>query len=358
MVKILHSADFHLDSAFSALSESRARQRRQESRELAARLVAFANENGVELLLLSGDLFDGQRVYAQTAEELAQALSHFRGEVIIAPGNHDPYTHHSPYAREKWPENVHIFTQDRLEKLEFPQYGCVVYGAAFTSAEAGELQLSSLADDEQTVLLVIHGEVGVPNSRYRTISTQTLVQSGVDYAALGHIHEYSGVQYAGKTTYAYPGCPEGRGFDELGEKGVLLGTVGKGAAALQFVPFARRRYEQIEVNVTDRDVLTAVSAALGGCAENICRVILRGETQERPDLRRLAQQLEGCAWGLELRDMTRRREDLWLHCGEDTLRGLFLDELRKEYDSADEARRSVIEQAVRFGLAAMDDREL
>ncbi len=358
MVKILHSADFHLDSAFSALSESRARQRRQECRELAARMVELANENGVELLLLCGDLFDGERLYAQTTEELAQALSRFRGEVIIAPGNHDPYTHHSPYAREKWPENVHIFTQDRLEKLEFPQYGCVVYGAAFTAAEAGELQLPSLADDERTVLLVLHGEVGVPNSRYRTISVESLARSGVDYAALGHIHEFSGVQHAGKTAYAYSGCPEGRGFDELGEKGVLLGSVGKGTAALQFIPFARRRYEQLEVDVTDSDMLTAVSTALEGCEENICRVILRGETQEQPDLRRLAQQLEGSAWELELRDMTRRREDLWLHCGEDTLRGLFLDELRKEYDSADEARRGVIEQAVRFGLAAMDGREL
>ena len=358
MVKILHSADFHLDSAFSALSESRARQRRQESRELVARLVDLANENGVELLLLCGDLFDGERVYAQTTEELIGALSRFRGEVVIAPGNHDPYTHHSPYAREKWPENVHIFTQERLEKLEFPRYECVVYGAAFTAAESGELQLPDLTDEEKTVLLVLHGEVGVPGSRYRTISTETLAQSGVDYAALGHIHEYSGVQHAGKTAYAYPGCPEGRGFDELGEKGVLLGTIGKGTVDLQFLPFACRSYEQIEVDVTDRDVVAAVSAALADHRENICRVILRGETDMPIDRRRLQQRLEGSAWELELWDKTRRREDLWQHCGEDTLRGLFLAELRKEYDSADEVNRSVIEQAVRFGLAAMDDREL
>ena len=41
MVKILHSADFHLDSAFTALSESRARQRRQECRQLVDRLVDY-----------------------------------------------------------------------------------------------------------------------------------------------------------------------------------------------------------------------------------------------------------------------------------------------------------------------------
>lgn len=358
MVKILHSADFHLDSAFTALSESRARQRRQESRELMARMVDYANGQGVELMLLCGDLFDGARVYAQTTEELMAALGRFHGEVVIAPGNHDPYTHHSPYAREKWPENVHIFTQNQLEKLEFPRYNCVVYGAAFTSAEAGELQLPDLSDDDRTVLLALHGEVGVPNSRYRTISVESLARSGADYAALGHIHQYGGVLQAGNTCYAYPGCPEGRGFDELGEKGFLLGEVGKGAAELRFIPFARRRYEQIELDVTDRDAYEAASAALAGCGEHICRVILRGETDADIDLRRLTRQLSGCAWELELRDHTRPKEDLWQHCGEDTLRGLFLAELRKEYDNADEARRRVIEQAARFGLAAMDNREL
>ena len=44
MVKILHAADFHLDSAFGVLSEERARQRRQECRQLVGRLVDYANE--------------------------------------------------------------------------------------------------------------------------------------------------------------------------------------------------------------------------------------------------------------------------------------------------------------------------
>ena len=39
MVRILHTADFHLDSAFGALGEEQARQRRQECRKLMDRLV-------------------------------------------------------------------------------------------------------------------------------------------------------------------------------------------------------------------------------------------------------------------------------------------------------------------------------
>ena len=37
MAKILHTADFHLDSAFTALPEEKARLRRQEARQLTDR---------------------------------------------------------------------------------------------------------------------------------------------------------------------------------------------------------------------------------------------------------------------------------------------------------------------------------
>ena len=44
--------------------------------------------------------------------------------------------------------------------------------------------------------------------------------------------------------------------------------------------------------------------------------------------------------------------------GEDTLRGLFLRDLKAQYDGAeDEQLRRRIAQAARFGLAAMEGRE-
>ena len=103
MAKILHTADLHLDSAFTALPEEKARLRRQEARQLTDRLVDYANDHGVELLLLAGDLFDSDQLYGQTAQELARSLARFRGHAVIAPGNHDFYAASSPYARLLWP---------------------------------------------------------------------------------------------------------------------------------------------------------------------------------------------------------------------------------------------------------------
>lgn len=69
-----------------------------ESRRTPERLVEWANDHGADLLLLSGDLFDSDSPYGDTAPLLAQALGCFRGQAVIAPGNHDPFTPDGPYA--------------------------------------------------------------------------------------------------------------------------------------------------------------------------------------------------------------------------------------------------------------------
>lgn len=75
-----------------------------------------------------------------------------------------------------------------------------------------------------------------------------------------------------------PGCPEGRGFDELGEKGFHSGTIDdSGKVSLTFVPFARRRYEILTVDVTDQDPRAAIEAALpADTAQDLYRILLTG----------------------------------------------------------------------------------
>ena len=235
MVRILHAGDFHLDSAFGALTPEQARQRRAESRRMPERMVDWANDHGVQLLLLAGDLFDGDDLSGDTAKLLARALGGFQGQVVIAPGNHDPYTARSAYARTLWPDNVHIFTEDRMQTIPFPQYGCAVHGAAFTAPEeTADRVLSGFTapDDGLVHIGLLHGELTGSDSRYRPLTTAAVAASGLHYLALGHVHGCTGVLRMGSVSYAYCGCPEGRGFDELGDKGFLAGQVSPEGAEL------------------------------------------------------------------------------------------------------------------------------
>ena len=213
--------------------------------------------------------------------------------------------------------------------------------------------------DGSARIMVLHGDVGSREGRYRPIAPEEIASTGLDYLALGHVHAPSAMNRAGSTVWAYPGCPQGRGFDETGDRGFLFGDVEPGRVDMQFVPFARRRYEILTVDVSQGDALEAIRRRLPpDTSRDIYRIRLTGETAEPLTLPALEQALSGGFFQLELADGTRLRRDLWDRCGDDTLRGLFLGQLRREYDGADPRRQKEIEQAVRFGLAAMDNKEL
>lgn len=364
MIRFIHAADFHLDSAFGALSAAQAAARRRESRDLVLRLANEANARGADLVLLSGDLFDSDGAFRETGEQLAAALGSLRAPVFIAPGNHDWYGPGSPYAGFPWPENVHIFQSCAMESVDLPERNTTVWGAAFTGPEQPEGLLRGFhaPGDGRTHLMVLHGDLDAATSRYNPITKEQVAGSGLTYLALGHIHKGTGLLQFGETACAYPGCPEGRGFDELGEKGFLEGTVDDGGrVSLRFVPLARRRYEILEVDVTGRDPRAALEAALPeSTAADLYRIVFTGETDERGlDLPALQAALMSRFYVLQLRDRTRIRRDVWARAEEDSLRGLFLRELRDRLQRAGtEEEREKITKAARFGLAALDRRDV
>ena len=360
MIKLIHGADFHLDSPFSGLAPDQAAQRRREQRELLARLAQLAREREADLVLLSGDLVDGRQTYRETAQALSRTLGEIPCPVLISPGNHDPYTGKALYAALDWPENVHIFSTEALERVEFSELKCAVYGNAFVSFRREDDPLAGFqaqGPEGWTRLAVLHGEVE-GGGGYAPISRTSIAGSGLDYLALGHIHQYSGLQREGNTFWAYPGCPEGRGFDETGDKGVLYVEAEPGNCRVEFVPLCRRRYRILEADVTGgADPLEAAQAVLDpSFQEDVCRLVFTGERGAEPlDLERLEGKLAGRCWALTLRDRTRAGRDVWERMEEDSLTGLFLRSMaarcRKEPDN------DMLQQAVRFGLAALENGE-
>ena len=364
MIRFLHGADFHLDSAFGALPAQRAAERRRESRELLFRLADYVNGHDIDLVLLAGDLFDSASPFRETGELLAAALGQMRARVFVAPGNHDWYGPGSPWETETWPENVTVFRERAMTAAEVPELDLVVHGAAFTGPDQPESLLAGFTApaDGKVHIGLLHGELDGAEDRYDPIRREEVSASGLAYLALGHVHKRMEPLTLGRTVCAWPGCLEGRGFDELGEKGFYEGTISdSGEVSLTFVPFARHRYEILEVDVTGKDPRVAVEAALPpDTAGDLYRILLTGETAEGgAGAAALREALADRFDTLEVRDRTRMAEDLWQRAGEDSLRGLFLRELLARREVAeDEAARAEIDLAARFGLAALDHRDL
>lgn len=357
-IKLLHAADLHLDSPFEGLGAKKAAQRRAEQRQLLYGIANLAKSEGVQMILLAGDLLDSDSAYAETAEDIAQAFGGLGIPVIISPGNHDFYSERSPYARVRFPENIHIFKSPVPESIT-PIQGVRVWGAAFCDRySSGMLHgFQPQKVDGIRDIMCIHGQVDAA-SAYDPITEAEIAASGMDYIALGHVHSGSGLRKAGSTYYAWPGCPEGRGFDETGDKQVYIVTLGSGCD-IKSVSIAYRRYEILTVDLNSGDALADIESALPQGTENdIYRIILRGETAAAPDLGVIENALAGKFFALQLRDETRLRRDVWESAGEDDLRGQFLIRLKKMYDTAKTPEeRERITQAARWGLAALKNRE-
>ena len=356
-LKILHSADWHLDSPFAGFDDSQRALLKQEQQSIPGKTAQLCRREKCDLMLLAGDIFDGEPA-RETVEALKKALSECGARVFITPGNHDFCATGSVWLEESWPENVHIFKTDTIEAVELPEKNLRVYGAGFPARFCPALLEGFAAkDDGRTNLMVVHGNPTQPSSPYNPILPAQIAQSGLSYLALGHIHQASGLLTAGGTVYAWPGCAMGRGFDELGQKGAYLGRITDAGVQLDFLPLPGRKYEILRVDAGD-DALAAVKAALPErTQDDIYRVILTGEAAP-VDLQALQAALAPRFYALTIRDETRPRRALWEGAEEDTLRGLFLQALKAQYDAAEnESDRHMIALAARCGCAAMDGRE-
>ena len=348
MIKFVHAADFHLDSAFSNLSAEQAKERRKEQRQA---LSDFAQAcEGCDLVLLAGDLFDGDQVYLDTVEALKSCFASISAPIYIAPGNHDPMKDDSPYLREDWGENVYIFRKQEIERIELPD--CDLYGAAYTEGNWEPLEDFAVVDPQRLNILLLH-----TGAEYNPITVEQIVASGLDYLALGHVHS-ADVRKEGDTTYAYSGCLMGRGFDECGKKGLLKVRLSKFACETEFCPIGSRRYETLDVEIGD-DTLQSVLAALpADSEEHIFSIHLSGcgSNLSLPELHR---ELKKHCYAVELHDHTENKVDLWDGRTEDTLRGEVLKDLYAQWEAAQtEEEKEKIRGAAQLLRDLMDGREV
>ena len=188
-MKILHSADWHLDAPMTGYSEAQTEVLRRELRKIPDKIVKLCKAESCDLLILAGDLFDGPYT-RESLTAMRTALGSIEIPVIITPGNHDFCGGDSPYDKEDWPSNVHIFTQPKMTFISLPELDCKVYGAGYTSMDCPGLLKDFRAEgDERWHIGVLHGDPNTASSPYCPVTKAQVQESGLDYLAMGHIHK-------------------------------------------------------------------------------------------------------------------------------------------------------------------------
>ncbi len=273
MPKLVHAADLHLDSPLVGLERYEGApvgELRRATRGALDRLVELCVNEGAELLLIAGDLFDGNWRDYSTGLFLCERMARLREagvRVVWLRGNHDAASRLRKHLR--LPENVRELSHARPESVCFEDLNLVVHGQGFPEQAVLEdltRRYPAAVSGAVNVGLLHTALEGRPgHDPYAPCTLSALVDRGYDYWALGHVHAHEIVHRA--PFVVYPGNLQGRQVRESGPKGAVVVTfdsakvTGVEHRALDVVRWAKVRVEVGDAGTLD-DVGDAVQRAL------------------------------------------------------------------------------------------------
>ena len=243
-MKFLHTSDIHIDSPLtSRLPADKVRGRRRELLQNFARLINEARAIGVGAIIIAGDLFDSERV---SKKALDTAFDIIEGSADITffylQGNHEGDALLS--CGRTMPSNLKTFDKD----WTYYQLGEITVAGRSEIREGMFDSLNLFASGKNIV--VLHGEIRDKSAAPESIGLREAADKNIDYLALGHYHSYSAEAIDDRGIAVYSGTPEGRGFDEAGDKGFVILDTDPARVSFRFKSFASRRLHILQTDLS------------------------------------------------------------------------------------------------------------
>ena len=342
-IRFIHAADVHFGTPFRGLCDVAPEWalRLQEAVAHAwDRVIREAIERRVDFVVLSGDAFDSSRPSYGDYLRFFEGLDRLHEAGIpayLVAGNHDPYT---AWGREgsRLPESAVMLGVDGPGFALFSREGeplCLIGGRSYyNQAWAEDDPISAgitrgaavralVGDNPQAArapfaIGVVHAAL-VPDQSKAQVKLDDLLAADIDYWACGHIHERCTYANDDDPRVVFPGCLQGRGMMEPGERGCYLvqlqetapgacveaeaeseteadveaeappGAVARSSHVhVEFIPTSSVVFQELKIEVgacqTLADVRRLVQAELfhenakTHCDEMIARITLTGET--------------------------------------------------------------------------------
>ena len=264
--RFLHAADLHLDSPLIGLSrksEDYAARLDDASRQAFDNLIALAIKEDCRLVVIAGDVFDGQWRDYRTGLFFADRMRqlHQAGiRVVMIAGNHDAENRFA--SRLELSDNVKLLSSKKAEPFPIEEIGVVVHGRSFPQRDVTEniaLDYPRPIEGRFNIGLLhtaCTGHEG-PHASYAPCTVEQLKNHGYQYWALGHVHAREVLSTA--PHIIYPGNLQGRSVRETGPKGATLVNVEDGQVT-RADPYALDviRWTIVDIDISailDRDAL-------------------------------------------------------------------------------------------------------
>ncbi len=357
-MKFVHIADLHLDAKFDNLGqiEGLPTKRRIEQRKAMRDIINYVKENNIEILLIAGDLYEQNYIKKSSIEYINNLFLEIPNtQIFISPGNHDPYIQNSFYATYNWAENVHIF-KEKIEKIDIDEK-THIYGYGFTDfyCKESEIEEIKIEDKKDINILLTHGalEGSTEEREYNPLKSHKLKKLGFDYIALGHIHKPYYNEEKNQEIF-YPGSIVSLGFDELGQRGMLVGKLEKNSLEVEFIPVDKREFEEKEIDITNfssnEDIITQIEE-LELKEENFYKIIITGKRFFKIDIDEIKKtlQIENI---IKIKDKTKIGIDIESLQKENNIKGIFVRKMLKKQED-ENLDKEFIEKAIEIGLEVL-----
>ena len=361
-MKFVHIADMHFDSPFINLSDREifGDLKRLEQRKVFKKVIEYIKENKIEYLFISGDLYEHKFVKLSTIEYINNLFKEIpETRIFISPGNHDPYLKNSYYNQYTWNENVKIFTS-KIEKVQTSEANIYGFGFYDFYCTGCGLENIEIKDKEKLNILVIHGTLNgasLEEKQYNSISKKELKEKSFDYVALGHIHKLD-YNTEEKQNIVYPGSTVSLGFDELGQHGMIVGSLEKNKLDLQFVPLDESFFVEKEIDVTNiilKEELIEKINSVEIADNEFSKIILIGKRNFEIDAYELYKLIFNERI-IKIKNKTKINYDLNKLENNKTLKGLFAKKMNEKLnqENISEEQKNIIEKAIEIGLEALE----
>lgn len=371
MIKLLHLADLHQGWEPRYLPEDKKQLRRRERDRLLEKAVdyALAPSHGIQGLLIAGDLFEKYKPDDALVRETMRQLGRLTARgllVVTVPGNHDEITYRESVYRtqgDAWPGLLvtnplpeHCLSQP-IQDTTVHIYS-LAYTGGLTKADA--LTVFPRLPEPGFHIGVFHGSLdweGLGN-RSLPLTSASLAGAGYHYLALGHYHRFSS-RTIGDSLAVYPGAVEFKSFNDPGTGYFTVLCWDGRRVTLEKPPVALRTWQRVTLDIS---LCVDYQALKDQCLvyadpEKILQLTLTGTPKFHIPEEQLLEELAESFFHLELNNEVQYFSASFLDAiaCEPTIRGIFARRIRAQLATTDDARRrTVLEQALLQGLAALD----
>jgi len=306
MFKILHTSDVHIGKAFEQFGAF-GQKLRAQIKGTFAKVFEVASERRVDAVLLSGDVFDSEKISPLDIKFFVDTVSSIQPiPVFFLPGTwtHDSINQkaifRSRHFQANKPGNLQIFTKETVETTKLASGRLAIHGRALLPDSDNPLEGLTPDSRAEFNVLLLHTGIALPQipeeSQRSLLKREHVEHCGFTYLAMGDWHTFTRCFDDGKVFVQYCGSPETLQFKDGEDSGfVAMVTLGESGVSVEKIRTGHYRWTELDLSWEKIASVDALRKRIASMADpkRVLRIKLAGtiSNNESVDAEGLAEEL-------------------------------------------------------------------